>query len=43
MELRDCCHEYYDSNHLPSKKIKTNEINNYFNNNFGFDRIILLS
>ena len=24
-------------------KDKKNEINNYFNNNFGFDRIILLS
>ena len=43
MELRDCYHEYYDSNHLPSKKIKINEISNYINNNFGFDRIILLS
>ncbi len=21
MELRNCCHEYYDSNHLLSKKI----------------------
>ena len=43
MELRDCCDEYYDGNNLPIKKIKTNEINNYFNNNFGFDRTILLS
>ena len=43
MEFRYYCYDNYDSNHLPSKKIKTNEINNYFNNNFGFDRIIFLS
>ena len=43
MEFRYYCYDNYDNNHLPSKKIKTNEINNYFNNNFGFDRIILLS
>ena len=43
MELRDCCHKYYESNHLPRKKIKINEISNYINNNFGFDGIILLS
>ena len=43
MEFRYHSYDNYDSNHLPSKKIKTNEINNYFNNNFGFDRITLLS
>ena len=43
MEFRYFGHEYHNSNHLPSKKIKTNEINNYFNNNFGFDRINFLS
>ena len=43
MELRYCDHDYYDSNHLPIKKIKTNEINNYFDDNFGFNIIILLS
>ena len=43
MEYLDCCHEYYDDNNLPAKKIKANEINNYSNNNFRFDSIILLS
>ena len=43
MELRCCGYDYYDSHHLPIKRIKTNEINNYFDNNFGLDRIILLS
>ena len=43
MEFRYYCYDNYDSNHLPSKKIKTNEINDYFYNNFGFHSIILLS
>ena len=43
MEFQYYCYDNYDSNHLPNKKIKTNEINNYFNNNFGFDRINFLS
>ena len=42
MELWDYDSGDFNSNHLPSKKIKTNEINIYLNNNFGFDRIILL-
>ena len=43
MEFRYCCDVNYDRNHLPHKKIKINEINNYFDNNLGFDHIILLS
>ena len=43
MEFRYYCYYNYDSNHLPRKKIKTNEIDDYFNNNFEFDHIILLS
>ena len=35
MELLYSGHEYYDSNHLPCKKIKINEINNYLDNNLG--------
>ena len=43
MEIRYYYHENYDINYFPSKNIKLNETNNYFDNNFGFDRVILLS
>ena len=43
MKLWYSGHEYYENNYLPIKRIKTNEINNYFDDNFGFNRIILLS
>ena len=43
MEFRYCFYDNYYSNYLLSKKIKINEINNYFDNNFEFDRIIFLS